>query len=433
MPLPEQNAYARVQTIISDSSTANPPIYSQIQDARDRFGIPFLGRDQAKVLRPGIEHAKARLDLARGLLAFPRGRSDSIIPKEGELYTATLPIIPFLDLVKGLCADARLRLFDGDNSGAIQDCLTVLHIGGTLADTPELLAQLVRDAIDVRACDLVEKLLATGRCPANQLSSLQEILEVELAAPRGLLGIRAERAHFDWVLEQVQSGTISSQKLEETFMSPGRGLIARGIQYFRYSLLISNLPEQRAKRLRAINELISVSQLPYQRRFLAMRELDEKLGRQSAEMFNWLDTASAPGRIYAHHLKEDLLVDAVLSCTIVAIAVERFRQRYKRWPESLDELSPRFLKTLLLDPFTGEPLHLVRKGAALVIYSVGQNLTDDGGALANRFAASGMDIGFVLLDPDQVRRAEIALAYFERAREALKSRVQNLQTLLPNQ
>ncbi len=435
-PAPEQNGFRQVEAIIWDASTAKPPVPNQAQDARDRFGIGLLPKDQAELLRPLIDRAKIKLDRARGVTAFPRGRGESIIPKEGEAYVNSRPILGFLDLSKGLCADARLRIFDRDISGAFQDCLAVFHIGGTLANKPDLMAQLVRAAIDLRACDLVEQLLSTGKCSAGQLADLQRIVEAELASPRILLGIRAERAHFDWMLEQVQNGTIPSQKLEEIFMGvlgPRQGLVARGVQYFRYSLLISNLPGQRARRLRASNELISVGQLPYAERIQALRNLDEKWRAQSAAMFGWLDSAPEPGRIYANYVKEELAIDAILSNTIVAIATERYRQEHLHWPTSLDELSPRYLKTLPLDPYTGEPLHLLRKGPALVIYSVGENLKDDGGMLANRFATGGMDNGFVLLDPDQLQRAEKVSAYLERMKKSLKKVVGVLEKPLPRE
>ena len=147
-----------------------------------------------------------------------------------------------------------------------------------------------------------------------------------------------------------------------------------------------------------------------------------------AKMFGWLDTAP-PGRTHEasrrrDHDRRDL--------SVRSSRLQRwYRQEHKHWPSSLDELSPRYLKTLPPDPFTGEPLHFVRKGPALVIYSVGENLKDDGGMLANRFATGGMDVGFVLLDPDQLRRVETTIAYLERVHASLNRSAQKLYSLLP--
>ena len=286
---PEQNGFRQVEAIVWDASSFTPPIPTPAQDARDRFGLSLLSKDQAELLRPGINRAKTKLGLARGVTAIPPGRGDSVVPTDGEMYVNSRPILGFLDLAKGLCADARLRIFDGDTAGAFQDCLTVIHIGGTLGNEPAVMAQLVRNVINLRACDLVEQLLSTGKCRASQLAELQSLLEAELAAPRIVLGIRGERAHLDWMLEHVQSGEISKSKVEEMFLAtlaPGQGVFAWAMQHCRSIFLVSNLPGQRASRLRAANELISVGQLPPAERFRELRQLSEKYECSSEDV--WL-------------------------------------------------------------------------------------------------------------------------------------------------
>src|SRR5262249_37077767 len=49
------------------------------------------------------------------------------------------------------------------------------------------------------------------------------------------------------------------------------------------------------------------------------------------------------------------------------------------WPEKLDELAPRYLSAVPLDPFDRKPLRLRRLDDGILIYSVGPDGVDDGG------------------------------------------------------
>ncbi len=66
------------------------------------------------------------------------------------------------------------------------------------------------------------------------------------------------------------------------------------------------------------------------------------------------------------------------------LALEAFRGAEGRYPDKLEVLIPDYLAELPLDPFTGEPLRYRRLDAEpsarqYLIYSVGWDLTDDGG------------------------------------------------------
>ena len=98
---------------------------------------------------------------------------------------------------------------------------------------------------------------------------------------------------------------------------------------------------------------------------------------------------------------------AELRCAQTALAAERFRQARGQWPEALSELVPAFLDTVPPDPFTGKPLRYLRASGYVMVYSVGENLSDDGGDSSEvQVQVKGMgitlhprDITFALLDP----------------------------------
>jgi hypothetical protein len=66
----------------------------------------------------------------------------------------------------------------------------------------------------------------------------------------------------------------------------------------------------------------------------------------------------------------------------VALALERYRLAHGEFPESLDMLAPQFIEKIPHDIINGQPLKYRRTDdGQFVLYSVGWNETDDGGAV----------------------------------------------------
>jgi hypothetical protein len=71
---------------------------------------------------------------------------------------------------------------------------------------------------------------------------------------------------------------------------------------------------------------------------------------------------------------------ALLRAARMAVAVEQFqRDHAEQLPASVDELAPRYLSALPVDPFTGRPLRMLTDSRGYTVYSVGSNRRDDGG------------------------------------------------------
>jgi hypothetical protein len=73
---------------------------------------------------------------------------------------------------------------------------------------------------------------------------------------------------------------------------------------------------------------------------------------------------------------------AALGAARVAIAVERYRaDNAGRMPAALDDLVPRYIASVPVDPYTDTPLRIATRSAGYAIYSVGQDGKDDGGSV----------------------------------------------------
>ena len=85
------------------------------------------------------------------------------------------------------------------------------------------------------------------------------------------------------------------------------------------------------------------------------------------------------------------------------MAAERFRLDNGRFPISLEQLVPSYLQKVPLDPFDHQPMRYRLTGERAVIYSVDEDLKDDGGDVGptKKEGEQPKDWGFVLLPPEQ--------------------------------
>src|SRR5262249_34269854 len=79
-------------------------------------------------------------------------------------------------------------------------------------------------------------------------------------------------------------------------------------------------------------------------------------------------------------IKRTMRAETERSLVVCAIALKRYFNQTRTFPPSLEALVPKFLSSVPADYMNGEPLryHLEEQGS-FVLYSVGENLKDDGG------------------------------------------------------
>jgi len=90
----------------------------------------------------------------------------------------------------------------------------------------------------------------------------------------------------------------------------------------------------------------------------------------------------------SYGLQGILCQDAQLNILGACLATARYKNDSAHLPDTWDDLVPKYLAQIPIDPFTGDPLKLKREDGALLIYSVGADGEDDGGACEN-FLHSG--------------------------------------------
>lgn len=153
----------------------------------------------------------------------------------------------------------------------------------------------------------------------------------------------------------------------------------------------------------------------------SFRELKSETGRTAFSRTNRIDSRVLAGsltgganrsgedyfgvriRAYTAMLDRNALERARHAIVQTLFAARRFVLRESRLPAKLEELVPRYLAALPLDPFSGEPLRY--KAAGGLIYSVGLNFKDEGGRVSAVPLAdedeptAGLGVGVAKLNP----------------------------------
>jgi len=85
------------------------------------------------------------------------------------------------------------------------------------------------------------------------------------------------------------------------------------------------------------------------------------------------------GELYRKVRVAEASDEASVRGTLLVVALELYRLRQGAYPESLDALVPDYLPEMPLDPFAGKAFRYRRTDDNFRLYSVGQNMKDDGG------------------------------------------------------
>ncbi len=358
---------------------------------------------QRRALTEELASAEAALKEARRLADFPRGRFP--VDWKGDFNSTRLPHAYWVQAIaKLLSYDAILKADQHDIDGAVRSCQAILNAGRALGDEPTMLSQLTRRMAHQLSIRRIERTLAQGEPSTAVLIDLQRLLEQEVNEPLLLIAGRGERAALDDLLQGVQQGKV---KLGTYFDSgSGRGI---AVSKLLEVLISGSLTRQRVSAVQFLAQWVEAAKLPPEKRAIQFKALEKALPRQS------LIVQLLMG--YLFHVEQQFRVDeAELRCTLVMVAVERFRRQQGRWPESLNELVPEFLARLPTDPCNGFPLCYRRLKDGVVIYSVGADGADNGGNISRRGAVmAGVDWGVRLWDvPDRRRPPAIRNSNPER-------------------
>lgn len=359
-----------------------------------KYNNARLRPDQIELLHAAFaKHDPQALVEARKLKDMPRG-AFPIEDAETPFFKIRLDSAQATRSTFALLQhDAMRRSQEGDHAGAADSCQALLNASGSLMKQPFLIAFLIRCAGQAISVDTIERTLGHGELDDTTLTTLQTLLEREIADDAYGLALRGERAGCQQTYEMLSDGRMSISELTNG-VGANAGAMDRLVDHFP-GLLLGKYPEF----LRTMNEQIRASKLKDAERSAALSKVvaDVRSNRNILAMM----LLPASEKV----LEASDRTQASMRCTLAALAVERYRIKHGRWPDSLETVRQAgFLKAIPTDPYDGKPLRAKRVPTGFVVYSLGLDRIDNGGVI-NRSnpRTRNTDLGFELWDPPHHR------------------------------
>jgi hypothetical protein len=335
----------------------------------------------------------AGIDLALSLARYPRGRFPISYSVDG-ISTKMLQIADLGAVGPGMLQPLLFaRIHGGDASGALTACHALLNLGRSLGDEPFMVSQGIRQHRVGEAIRGVQRLLGQCEVPEVELAAFQAALGQEVDYDPWEIGLRGERAMMFRALEAAQRREVNSFALRVLANSPRRSATAlEQVRDWLDERVGQDTRPAAAWSLRYCNRLLQAARLPWPGRRAAIETIEAELA-PAPELVGYLVM-----RVHeaAGHFQS---TQARGRCAVAALAAERYRLRHGTWPESLAALVPELLPAVSADPFDGRPLRYRKLADGVVIYSVAEDGTDDGGKLNDSHPPPpGTDVGFRLWD-----------------------------------
>lgn len=354
-----------------------PPDPTEWSDPTPRPASPAvaLTDGQLRSVVDLLESCESAIAPALMLEKFPRGRHEIAYSADG--ISTRLPHAEDISKIQArvLHPLLLLHLHEGDGQAAVRDCVCTLHLGRSFGDEPCYFSQLFRSSIIARGVEGVHRVLGQVTVLDVELARLQSGLPEEVARDGWPILLRADRAAAHRMMQAIGRGDLkmSSLRRRSVIARQQMTLVDDAAEWLddQYPLRLNEAHAWvLAERTRLLDE---TAQLPWHERTTAVTAISADRARAPELARLWMDARQLLSSCQHHQ--------AVVRCTLVAVAAERYRVRNGAWPATTAELTPAFLAELPPDPFDGQPLRYKRLPDGIVIYSVGADCTDDSGQI----------------------------------------------------
>jgi hypothetical protein len=345
-----------------------------------------------------LERNTETLDELRELVRSPVLR----YPLQYRGVSTLLPHLARLkNLAQWLSASALYKIRRGDIKGAVDDIESTLLVTRLTEYEPILISQLVRNAVIAIAVSYCWPLLEADNLTDADLARLQGIFErVDPIGPM-VLGLQGERAMGRDTFEMIRSSQINvndlidSSRLFEDDESPPHalenlpygeemlGAVRLYVIYPIWQFAFSHGDEKHL--LEESQAMIDSARASISGKSATLvRSLENRLSdkeKPGGEYRSWRyfvtglfmpANVKAAGRAFR--------VKTQCNIAVAAIALRRYQLRHKKYPNNLGELVPEFVSEVPVDYMDGKPLRYRLDGDQFVLWSIGLDGKDDGGA-----------------------------------------------------
>ncbi|MCS7191486.1 MAG: hypothetical protein NZ937_00680, partial [Armatimonadetes bacterium] len=275
-----------------------------------------------------------------------------------------------------------------DINGAVESHMTILKLVRRMSDEPSLvIGFLVQGSIYMTAYNGLQQVLSDADPSLQSYRSLIAELKSWDIDRDFVRALQSERVYTFVVCDWMQRKA-SKKMLHRLFASEQPFKVNLAVLLKPRSVLIA---QNCLKMVNYQNEVIAIARkgAPYDQE--AIRQLEE---RWQSEVENTVKSVNLSGLelvwdekaiakmlvpAFSNFFQKANYYHAMQRIAQTAIALRLYWHEHGRYPENLSQLVPKFLSSVPIDPFDGKPIRYKRLKQGFKIWSVGENLKDDGG------------------------------------------------------
>ena len=270
-------------------------------------------------------------------------------------------------IVKLFLMESRMLESNGDAAGATEGVLQVAHFATEFPRGAGLLGGVTGINVTKEAVDEIQRAFRGGTLPSQQYSNIiGQLQEIATIAPDRVELLASDLNGMEpWLLQQIEPGAdvdISIERLREVssenYWDPRLETMAE--EEFR------SLVEDFIERQEIVLEYM---QRPLHE--MTEQEVDEILEENPLSRIFVPSPIAVAGTAALNQTR--------LNGTALIAAVEWYAFEHEEYPPGLDALTPRYIGSLPVDPFTGQSFRYINRGQDYVLYSAGGDCVDNGG------------------------------------------------------
>jgi hypothetical protein len=329
------------------------PTSRELRSVVGRLGAVKSSEELTPDLRAFVEANKSAIRLLDGLASRHQSGWDI---DYADAAVSDLPYVDVRDLGHALYVSALIDLAEGRADESAASATAGLDVSNSFANEPSLITQLVRIVMGLQQLDVVQRLLAEGDLSRTSLEDLaRRLAECRQTDPirTGLLG---EAWSVDVTLARAATGRSWAVASPSAVTGPTRHVALFG----RLGRPLIDMA--RSTYLGQMERLLDLATGP--------RPRSETAALPAPNWWSLADRIAGtftPGLVRTIDTGDDF--HAALAAAQIAVALRLFRLDRGAYPDSLSALTPAYLDSLPIDPWTGQAPVYTRQGNGFSLHS----------------------------------------------------------------
>lgn len=286
-------------------------------------------------------------------------------------------LAPLRNLARLLQASAITLAHNGQYHAAAAEIMAGLRLSARLGEEPLVIPQFMRAAMNGIMYDAAVRAFGPGQIPSELTAELARHFHDSDLAGAMAQGWRTQEDMGLGHLSNIINGgwANGSQEWDDLFTAPGdaRDSWAGFLYASPLARPLQHLDAQAYARI--MDEFEQTLRMPYYEARYILEQLEREV--EALPMTRVFTRNMLPPMEDAHRaIAEEQARQQLL---LLGAAVEAYANEHGEYPPRLEDAQGLAHGASAIDPFTGMPFHYSAGDNSFQLYSVGQNLTDDGG------------------------------------------------------